>query len=64
MLSLLVSMTQNLLPWLVKQHQSDQDLGNDSSTVLLSNPKFSGLMLDHAPSVEPRKLELVLPVKE
>jgi len=45
----------------VKQHQSDQDLGNDSSTVLPSNPKFS-VSNARPPSVEPRKLELVLPV--
>jgi len=45
----------------VKQHQSDQDLGNDSSTFLLSNPKFS--VSNARPlGVEPRKLELILRV--
>ena len=45
----------------VKQQQSDQDLGNDSTTLLPSNPKFS-VSNARPPSVEPRKLKLVLPV--
>ena len=45
----------------VKQHQSVQDLGNDSTTVLPSNSKPS-VSNATPPSVEPRNnLELVLP---
>ena len=40
----------------VKQQQSDHDLGNDSTTLLLSNPKFS-VSNARPPSVEPRKLK-------
>ena len=43
----------------VKEHQSDQDLGNDSTTVLPSKPSTSNA---RPPSVDPRNIvQLVLP---
>ena len=43
----------------VKQHQSDQDLGNDSTTVLPSKPSMSNA---RPPSADPRNIvQLVLP---